>query len=77
MGRGWYDGRNWAAGRKEGLCVVMKHTPGSERVAGDNKELERSAWEVRESKNSRIRVFGTDQDSGRSCQSTDLEDFRE
>jgi len=34
-------GETGAAGRKEGLCVVMKHTPGSERVAGDDKELER------------------------------------
>lgn len=27
MGRAGYDGRNWAAGSKEGLCVVMKHIP--------------------------------------------------
>lgn len=27
--------------------MVMKHTPGSERVAGDNKELEREAlWRL-------------------------------
>ena len=34
-------GETGAAARKERLCVVMKHTPGSERVAGDDKELER------------------------------------
>ena len=34
-------GETGAAGRKEGVCVVMKHTLGSERVAGDDKELER------------------------------------
>ena len=36
-------GESGAAGRKEARYVVMKHTPGSERVAGDDKELEREA----------------------------------
>ena len=76
MGKGWYDGRKWGSWKEGGTVCGYEAHSWNERVAGDDKELEREALQRLESQRT--------QESG--ClgpitmvagQSTDPEDFRE
>lgn len=43
MGKGWYDGRKWGSWKEGGTVCGYEAHSWNERVAGDDKELEREA----------------------------------